>query len=95
MTSTNERRPGVGSQAAQAFDGAVLSLAELDDKAAHLNGAFVVLVEITGEPARYRRRPYLTAAAAEHAAHNALKRGQNARVYLAELRPLYRLEGIQ
>lgn len=64
---------------------------ELDDVAHALSGAFVVVVEVTGEPVKYRRRPYLSAAAAERAASRALERGQNARVYLAELTPLYRL----
>jgi hypothetical protein len=64
-------------------------LAGLDALAAHVDGAFVVVVKVTGD--RYRRRCFLTAAAAENAARRALDRGENATVYLAELKPLYRL----
>jgi hypothetical protein len=62
-----------------------------DEIAHHNNGAFVVVVETTG--GKYRRRCFLTAASAERSATNALAKGYNARVYLAELRPLWRLEG--
>lgn len=92
MSPERESRP-VPRTAPQAFAPAEYRLAELDDLARVVNGAFVVVVEVTGEPVRYRRRPYLTAAAAERAAERALDRGQNVRVYLAELRPLYRLAG--
>lgn len=73
--------------------GGTFSLEEIDGLAARLDGAFVVVVEVSGEPVQYRRRPYLSAAAAERAARRALARGQNSRVYMAELKPLYRLVG--
>ena len=59
--------------------------------AAHVNGAFVVLVETSH--GNYRRRVWLTLAAAERAAIKAQDAGHNAVVVLAELRPLYRVEG--
>lgn len=64
-------------------------LAPLDEIARHLDGTFVVVVEITN--AQYRRRCFLTAKAAERAAHNATQRGENATVYLAELKPLWKV----
>ncbi len=66
-------------------------LGELDALAAHVDGAFVVVVKVTG--GHYRRRCYLTAAAAENAARKATDRGENAVVYLAELKPLWRIVG--
>ena len=66
-------------------------LRELDALAAHVDGAFVVVVKVNGP--RYRRRCYLTAAAAENAARKAVERGENATVYMAELKPLFRLIG--
>ena len=59
--------------------------------AAAVNGAFVVLVETSH--GNYRRRVWLTLAAAERAAIKAQDAGHNAVVVLAELRPLYRVEG--
>lgn len=61
----------------------------LDDIAAHVNGVFVIVVETAG---RHRRRCFLTAAAAEKAARRAVQAGHPAEVFLAELRPLWRLE---
>lgn len=66
-------------------------LRELDALAAHVDGAFVVVVKVSGE--RYRRRCYLTAKAAENAARRAVERGETATVYMAELKPLFRLIG--
>ena len=66
-------------------------LGELDALAAHVDGAFVVVVRVTGT--QYRRRCYLTAKAAESAARKATDRGENAAVYLAELKPLWRIIG--
>lgn len=66
-------------------------VADLDDLAAHVDGAFVVLVRVAED--RYRRRCYLTARAAEDAARKAQDRGHNATVYLVELRPLHRIVG--
>ena len=67
------------------------SLTALDDVARHVDGAFVVVVETTG--GKYRRRCFLTAKAAEDAAQRATERGENATVYLAELKPLWKLQG--
>lgn len=66
-------------------------LGDLDALAAHVDGAFVVVVRVNGP--RYRRRCYLTAKAAENAARRAVERGENATVYMAELKPLYRIHG--
>ena len=66
-------------------------LTDLDALAAHVDGAFVVVLKVTGT--QYRRRCYLTAKAAEDAARRATERGESATVYLAELRPLWRLRG--
>lgn len=75
----------------------VFTLDDLDDMAEHAGGAFVVMIELTGAGAddepRYRRRVFLTAAAAERAARAAQARGVNSRVYLAELVPLWRVVG--
>ena len=59
--------------------------------AAAVNGAFVVLVETSH--GKYRRRVWLTLAAAERAVIKAQDAGHNAVVVLAELKPLYRVEG--
>jgi hypothetical protein len=78
---------------AGAADGGNPSLAPadpLDELAQHVDGSFVLVVKVTGS--RYRRRCFLSAAAAERAAHNALEAGHNAEVYLAELKPLWRLK---
>lgn len=92
--SAKQNRPGGRSQAARnAFAGA-FSLHQLDALATLVNGAFVVMTErVSDDGTRWIRRPYLTAAAAETAARNAQKRGQSVRVYLAELKPLHRIEG--
>jgi hypothetical protein len=66
-------------------------LRELDALAAHVDGAFVVVVKVNGP--RYRRRCYLTAKAAENAARKAVERGEAATVYMAELKPLWRVSG--
>lgn len=66
-------------------------LRELDALAAHVDGAFVVVVKVNG--ARYRRRCYLTAKAAENAARRAVERGEDAVIYMAELKPLWRIKG--
>ena len=63
----------------------------LDEIAAHVDGTFVLIVRVTG--GKYRRRCFLSAASAEKAARNALEAGYNATVYLAELKPLWRLAG--
>jgi hypothetical protein len=56
-----------------------------------LTARFVLVVRVTG--GHYRRRCFLTAAAAERAARNAQAAGHNAEVFLAELKPLWRLTG--
>jgi hypothetical protein len=61
----------------------------LDDIADHIDGAFVLVVRVTG--GKYRRRCFLTAASAERAARNAQDAGYNATVFLAELKPLWRV----
>ncbi len=62
-----------------------------DGIARHVGGAFVVVVEATG--GKYRRRCYLTVKAAENAARRATDRGETATVYLAELKPLWKVRG--
>lgn len=66
-------------------------LGGLDALAAAVDGAFVVVVEVTG--GKYKRRCFLTAASAERAAARATDRGENATVYLAELKPLWKVRG--
>lgn len=70
------------------------SVASADDwaeLAAQVNGAFVCLVETSH--GRYRRRAWMTLAPAERAARKAQDAGHNAVVILAELTPLYRVDG--
>lgn len=62
-----------------------------DEFAQHVDGAFVVVVRLTG--GKYRRRCFLTVKAAENAARRAQDRGENAVVVLSELKPLYRVLG--
>ncbi|TDO52617.1 hypothetical protein EV643_102456 [Kribbella sp. VKM Ac-2527] len=95
LPDTRESRPD-GDQAASRSDGEKLKstltpLGGLDAVAAAVDGAFVVVVETTG--GKYRRRCFLTAASAERAAGRATERGENATVYLAELKPLWKLRG--
>ncbi len=85
-----------GNRAAQKLDGdetssSVDSLAPLDDIAQHVDGTFVVVVEVTA--GQYRRRCFLTVKAAENAARRATDRGETATVYLAELKPLWKVRG--
>jgi hypothetical protein len=63
----------------------------LDEIAAHVDGTFVLVVK--GKAGRYRRRCFLTAASAERAARNAQAAGHPVEVYLAELKPFWRLTG--
>jgi hypothetical protein len=68
----------------------LLPLADsLDELAKHIDGAFVLVVKVNG--GRYRRRCFMTAASAERAARNALDAGHDATVFLAQLKPLWRL----
>lgn len=88
-------RPAGIHEAAETFSGVASSLNENVDKwqelAAHVNGAFAALVET--RHGNYRRRLYLTLAAAEAAAHKAQDAGRDAVVVLCELKPLYKVEG--
>ena len=71
----------------------LLPLADsLDSLAHHVDGAFVLVVRVTG--GRYRRRCFLSAASAEKAARNALEAGHNATVFFAELKPLWKLKSV-
>ena len=88
-------RGAAEEKAGQALSAATLSLTPLtdplDDIAAHVAGAFVLVVRVTG--GEYRRCCFLTAASAERAARRAQDAGYNATVYLAELKPLWKLAG--
>jgi hypothetical protein len=64
----------------------------LDEIAHHVDGIFVLVVKVTG--GKYRRRCFLSAASAEKAARNALEAGHNAEVFLAELKPLWKLKSV-
>jgi hypothetical protein len=104
MPGNAERRP-YGNGAALNTDGPAKDLGvhfkpsglllpvsnPLDAVAEHVNGAFVLVVNVTG--GRYRRHCFLSAASAERAARNALEAGHNAEVFLAELKPLWKLAG--
>ena len=63
----------------------------LDEIAHRVDGTFVVVVKSTG--GKYHRRCYLSAASAERSAGRATARGESATVYLAELKPLWKLTG--
>lgn len=63
----------------------------LDDIAHHIDGTFVVVVAVAA--GTYRRRCFLSVRAAESAARRAADRGETATVYLAELRPLWKVCG--
>jgi hypothetical protein len=63
----------------------------LDAIAEHIDGTFVLVVKVTG--GKYRRRCFLSAASAEKAARNAIESGHNAVIFLAELKPLWKLAG--
>jgi hypothetical protein len=69
--------------------GGLLPVDAIDAIAAHVDGAFVLVVKTTG--GRYRRRCFLSAASAEKAACNATEAGHSAQVYLAQLKPLWKL----
>jgi hypothetical protein len=94
MPPPNEVRRGRPRQGSpiQLADPSLIPVADpLDEIAAHVDGTFVVVVHVAGD--QYRRRCFLTAKAAERAARNAQAAGHNAQVFLAELRPLWRLTG--
>ena len=103
--TAKQSRPECESEAAEVASASVYySLAELDARAALVDGAFVLLVKVTPpnlpavlvqahEPPKYRRRVFLSAAAAERAVGAAVARGESCRVYLAELTPLHLVRG--
>ena len=67
------------------------SLDPLDDIARHVDGAFVVVLKVTG--GKYRRRCFLSVAAAQNAAQKATDRGEAATVMLCQLKPLWKVKG--
>jgi hypothetical protein len=88
----NRNRPGVASEAASKnFNGnhGLAPIDPFDAIAQHIDGAFVLVIKVDG--GKYRRRCFLTAASAERAARNALDAGHNATVFLAQLKPLWKL----
>ncbi len=91
MADPRESRPGGRSQAAPDGSTSLTSVEPLDDIARHVDGAFVVVVKVTA--GHYRRRCFLTVKAAESAARRATDRGETATVYLAELKPLWKVRG--
>jgi hypothetical protein len=60
--------------------------------ARHVDGTFVVVVKVTA--GKYHRRCYLSARSAQNAAQRAVERGETATVYLAELKPLWKVRGV-
>lgn len=104
MTTTKQGRPSVGTRTAEDALAGTLSLDDLDALARRVDGAFVLLLRITPanrpavleggqEPPKYRRRVFLSAAAAERAVRAAVVRGESCRVFLAELTPLHLVRG--
>ncbi len=69
----------------------VASSDEWQSYAKQIDGAFVVIVKITA--GTYKRRCYFTVEAAQDAVKRANARGENATIFMAELKPLYRVEG--
>ena len=104
MTGQKSRLGVATEPTGTAFDDASVSR-DLDAVAATIAGAFVVVIQLAADnrpaalpaPAqvKHRRRVFLSVAAAERAARAAVGRGEGVRVYLAELRPLYRLAGCE
>jgi hypothetical protein len=82
-------RPGGRSQAAHNDSTSLDSLDPRDEIARHIGGTFVVVVETPA--GKYRRRCFLSVLAAEKASQRATDRGENATVYLAELKPLWKV----
>ena len=66
-------------------------LTALDSLAEVIDGTFVLVVQVTG--GKYRRRCFLSVKAAENAVRRATELGETATVYLAELRPLWKVRG--
>lgn len=90
-----EGRPGERTARSQALaDSTPIVTPDTDDwqrLAAQVDGAFAVIVETSH--GKYRRRVWFTLAAAERAVAKAEDAGHNAVIMLAELKPLYRVEG--
>jgi hypothetical protein len=63
----------------------------LDQLARHIDGAFVVIVRTSGS--RIRRRCWLSVAWAERHARRAREARHSVEIYLAELKPIWRLSG--
>ncbi len=90
----DRRRPQAPSESPAKATAHSLALTEVDALDAltkAVDGTFVVVVEHPG--ARYRCRAYLTVASAERSAANARAKGHNVTVFLAALKPLWRLVG--
>lgn len=85
-SNTNSRASGYNADS-----NGLAPINELDEIAHHVDGTFVLVVKTAG--GRYRRRCFFSAASAEKAARNAQQAGHDATVFLAELRPLWRLAG--
>jgi hypothetical protein len=85
-------RPRQEAPSIKIADSSLLPVTDpLDEIARHVDGAFVLVVKVSG--GKYRRRCFLTAKSAERAARNAQAAGYNATVFLAELKPLWKLAG--
>lgn len=91
MSDPKRSRPAANRAANKSSTNDTFSLADLDELAEHVDGAFVLVVKLTG--GRSRRRVYLTAKAAERAVARATEAGHDSRIYLAELKPLRRVVG--
>ncbi|TDT30882.1 hypothetical protein [Naumannella halotolerans] len=95
LSSENRSRPA-GNRAANKINagtGSTYSVVDLDAMAAQVDGAFVVLVRVADD--RYRRRVFLTVKSAENHARKAQQRGQDARIFLCELKPLVKVCGLE
>ena len=84
MTTSNEDRPGVASEATRVHEQAnTLSVSSDARLVALLDGAFVVVVDLDED--RHTRRVYLNLPSAQRAAERAQDRGHTAVVALARL----------
>jgi hypothetical protein len=90
--ASNTTSPATGFAVDSKPSGLLPVLNPLDEIAHHVDGTFVLVVKVTG--GKYRRRCFLSAASAERAARNALEAGHNAEVFLAELKPLWKLKSV-
>lgn len=84
MTTSNEDRPGLASEATEDHGQAIASSVPAADRLAqYVQGVYVVVVQV-GED-RLRRRVYLNLPSAQRAAERAQDRGHTAVVALARL----------